>query len=67
MVKDKPVAARGAGDVEYISTEEYAAQNHVKAQTVRARLSRTGSYFGDIPRKLPNRLLSWPSRRSSGG
>lgn len=41
-------------------TDEYAKQQHVKPQTVRKRYSKTGSYFGTRPRKLPNGRLSWP-------
>lgn len=43
-----------------ISTETLAAQAHVKPSTIRVRLCRTGSYFGLIPKKLPNGRLSWP-------
>ena len=46
---------------EYVlTTEEFAAMNMVKAQTVRARLSRFGSYFGITPIKLANRRTVWP-------
>lgn len=41
------------------STEEYARSKLVKAQSVRARLCRTGSYFGAKPKKLENGLLDW--------
>lgn len=43
-----------------ISTETLAEQCHVKPASVRVRLCRTGSYFGLIPKKLPNGRLSWP-------
>jgi hypothetical protein len=41
------------------STEQFAAGNLVKAESVRSRLSRTGSYFGHRPTKLPNGRLDW--------
>lgn len=43
------------------STEQFAALNQVKAQSVRARLCRTGSYFGVVPVKLANGRLVWPA------
>lgn len=43
-----------------LSTEQFAELNQVKAQTVRARLSTTGSYFGAIPKKLANGRCAWP-------
>lgn len=43
------------------SAEQFAALNQVKAQTVRARLCRTGSDFGVIPMKLANGRLAWPA------
>ncbi|MEF8734814.1 MAG: hypothetical protein V5B40_23770 [Candidatus Accumulibacter meliphilus] len=43
------------------SAEQFAALNQVKAQTVRARLCRTGSYFGVVPLKLANGRLAWPA------
>jgi hypothetical protein len=44
-----------------ISTEQFGALNRVKAQSVRARVSNTGSYFGVKPRKLANNRLLWPA------
>jgi hypothetical protein len=44
-----------------LSTEEFAAQNQVKSQSVRARLCRTGSYFGIRPLNLANGRLVWPN------
>jgi hypothetical protein len=32
----------------------------VKSQSVLKRYSQTGSYFGILPVKLPNRRLAWP-------
>jgi hypothetical protein len=44
-----------------LSCEEFAALNQVKAQSVRARICRFGSYFGVVPRKLANGRLVFPS------
>lgn len=44
-----------------LSAEQFAALNQVKSQTVRARLCRTGSYFGVLPLKLANGRLAWPA------
>lgn len=44
-----------------LSAEQFAAINQVKAQSVRARLCRTGSYFGIVPLKLANGRLVWPA------
>lgn len=44
-----------------LSADEFAALNQVKPQSVRARLCRTGSYFGVIPLKLANGRLAWPA------
>ena len=43
------------------SCDQFAALNQVKAQSVRARLCRTGSYFGILPLKLANGRLAWPA------
>jgi len=43
------------------STEELATKNHVKPESIRVRLCRTGSYFGRVPRKLENGRLDWPN------
>lgn len=43
-----------------MTTEEFAARAGVKPNTIRFRLCRTGSYFGIIPEKRPNRMLAWP-------
>ncbi|MBK5913782.1 hypothetical protein [Rhodocyclus purpureus] len=43
-----------------LSTDEFATRNRVKAQTVRARLCNTGSYFGVRPLKLANGRTAWP-------
>ena len=44
-----------------LSCEQFAALNQVKPQSVRARLCRTGSYFGVTPRKLLNGRLAFPA------
>jgi hypothetical protein len=44
-----------------LSAEQFAALNQVKPQSVRARLCRTGSYFGIRPLKLANGRLAWPA------
>lgn len=43
-----------------LDTETFAARNQVKAQSVRARLCRTSSYFGIRPLVLANGRLAWP-------
>jgi len=42
------------------TTREYANKHLVQPQTVLKRLCETGSYFGVVPRKLPNGRLAWP-------
>ncbi len=42
------------------TTREFAKSNLVEMQTVLKRLCQTGSYFGVVPRKLPNGRLAWP-------
>jgi hypothetical protein len=43
----------------WLTTEEVAKKLHLRPQSVRARLSRTGTYFGITPLVLPNRRLLW--------
>lgn len=43
-----------------LDTDTFAARNQVKAQSVRVRVCRTGSYFGIRPLKLANGRLAWP-------
>lgn len=43
-----------------LDTDAFAARNQVKGQSVRARVCRTGSYFGVRPLKLANGRLAWP-------
>lgn len=47
-----------------LSTETLASQLSIKPQSIRARVCRTGSYFGLVPKKLPNGRLLWPSDAS---
>ena len=47
-----------------LDTEPFAARNGVKAQSVRARYCRTGSYFGIVPKKLRNGRLKWPDEQA---
>jgi hypothetical protein len=42
------------------STEEFAGIQKIKPESVRARVSRTGSYFGVKPIRCPNGRLRWP-------
>lgn len=43
-----------------LSCEQFAALNQVKAQSVRARICRFGTYFGVAPCKLANGRLAFP-------
>lgn len=43
-----------------LSTEELAAQDKCKPQTIRKRLCVTGSYWGVVPKKHPSGRLLWP-------
>lgn len=43
-----------------LTTEQLAEKLHVKPNTIRSALCRTGSYMGIRPTKLPNRFLAWP-------
>lgn len=43
-----------------LTTEEFADKQRVRPQTVRARLSKTGSYFGKTPKRHANGRLLWP-------
>ncbi|MGF6921893.1 DNA-binding protein [Paraburkholderia sp. 40] len=44
-----------------LTTAELAAWLNLRPQTIRKRYSATGSYFGVVPKKGPNRLLLWPA------
>ncbi len=43
------------------TTEALAHEIGSKSQSIRARVCRTGSYFGIVPEKLPNGRLIWPT------
>ncbi|MCQ8879129.1 hypothetical protein NQT69_14050 [Pseudoalteromonas shioyasakiensis] len=43
------------------TTEQFAITIHGKANTIRTRLSKTGSYYGIKPIKLPSGRLLWPA------
>lgn len=43
------------------STEELAALLHIRPQSIRASLCRSGSLMGLRPVKLPNGRLLWPA------
>lgn len=49
-----------------LDTDDFASRNKVKGQSVRARVCRTGSYFGVIPKKLANGRLAWPDVQVEG-
>ena len=44
-----------------MSCAEFAHLNQVKSPSVRARLQKTGSYFGVIPARLANGRLAFPA------
>ena len=44
-----------------LTTEQLAIELAMEAQSIRKRLSQTGSYFGVRPVKLPNGKLRWPA------
>lgn len=43
-----------------LTTKELASKLSMEPQSIRKRLSQTGSYFGVRPTKLLNRKLYWP-------
>lgn len=51
---------RNPDDLYHLSTNDFAEQYLVLPQSVRKRYSKTGSYHGVVPKKLPNRRLLWP-------
>ena len=44
-----------------LSCQAFALLNQVQPQTVRARIYRTGEYFGVVPAKLANGRLAFPN------
>ncbi len=59
-MKDACIPPSSAPEFYALNTDEFAAQLLVLPQTVRKQYSQTGSYFGAIPLRLPNRKLLWP-------
>ncbi|GJG99148.1 AlpA family transcriptional regulator [Paraburkholderia terrae] len=49
------------GNNRLLTTDEFAAELGMSAQSIRKRYSQTGSYFDLRPIKLPNRRLLWPA------
>ena len=47
--------------MKHITTEELAGLAGVKSESIRARVCRTGEYFGLRPERLANRRLLWPA------
>lgn len=47
--------------IKNLSAAEFAKLNQVKAQSVRAQICRSGSYFGVKPDKLANGRLVFPA------
>ena len=45
----------------WLFTEQLAAALHLKPQSLRAAICRTGHYFGLQPRKMLNGRLLWPA------
>ena len=43
-----------------LTTEQFAERNRVKKQTVQARYSKTGHWYGIRPLKLANGRVFWP-------
>ena len=48
-----------------LTTQKYAANKGIKAESVRARYYLTKSYFGDIPIRGLNGRLLWPDNSST--
>lgn len=44
-----------------LTTEQFAEKGHFKANTIRTRLCKTGSFYGIKPIKLPSGRLLWPA------
>lgn len=62
--KDNSVATPGQHEApfecdDYFTTEAMADKIKLQPQTIRKRLSQTGSYYGLKPVRLPNRRLMW--------
>jgi hypothetical protein len=59
ITSSNPPQAMAFDRVDYITTEALADTMDLRPQTIRKRLSLTGSYYGLKPVKLPNRRLLW--------
>lgn len=46
----------------HLTTEQLSGLLHVKPETIRSSLCRSGNYCGITPLKLPNRRLAWPAK-----
>lgn len=44
-----------------LTTEEFAAINRVKPESVRRQIQRTGSYFNIVPKRQANGRLLFPA------
>lgn len=44
-----------------LNTQQFAALNQLLPQSVRARLCRTGSFYGVVPLKLASGRLAFPA------
>ena len=44
-----------------LTTEEFAALNRLKAESIRRQIQRTGSYFGIEPMRQANGRLLFPA------
>lgn len=49
------------GDSPPLTTNQFATALALEPQSIRKRLSQTGSYFGIRPFKLPSGRLRWPA------
>jgi hypothetical protein len=45
----------------WLTTAEFASSVKLHPESIRKRYWLTGSYFGVVPTRLPNRLLLWPA------
>lgn len=60
-MKNNPSEAMQSHLSRRLTTAELAIELAMEAQSIRKRLSQTGSYFGLRPVKLPNGKLRWPA------
>ena len=44
-----------------LTTRQLADALSLREQSIRARVCRTGSYFGLVPQVFPNGRLAWPA------